>query len=169
MRKKYLSSKVEWTYIGQLINAIDNWMIKNQVYNVLVWYVIKSSRYRIYEYILNIINIAAPAMLMIFGKYVPENSFEGQLIIAIVGTFAAAAKSCSKLHEKRVSYRSAAEAVKSETILYINHVGKYASEERDIIFVQAIDEIGKEENINWANLERGTKNTDENRCNNSAL
>lgn len=161
MKKRYLSSKVEWTYIGQLIDAIDNWKIKNQIYNALVWYVIKSSRYRIYEYILNIINIVAPAMLMIFSKYASEDCFEGQLIIAIVGTFAAAAKSCSKLHEKRICYRSAAEAIKSETVLYINHVGIYASEERDTIFVKNIDQIRKEENIHWVKLETVAKVADE--------
>ena len=169
MRKKYLSSKVEWTYIGQLIDAIDNWKIKNQVYNAVVWYVIKSSRYKIYEYILNIVNIVAPALLMIFSKYVSEDCFGGQLIIAIIGTSAAAAKSCSKLHEKRICYRGAAEAIKSETVLYINHVGIYASEERDTIFVQNIDQIRKEENINWVKLETVTKDVDENRCINSAL
>lgn len=161
MKKKYLSSKVEWTYIGQLINAIEDENIKNQIYNALVWYVIKTSRYRIYEYILNIINIVAPTMLVFFSKYVSEDCFGGQLMIAIVGTFAAAAKSCSKLNEKRICYRCAAEAIKSETVLYINHVGIYASEERDEIFVKNIDQIRKEENSNWVKVETVVKDADE--------
>lgn len=168
MKKKYVSSKVEWDYIGQLIDAINDWQIKHQVYNALVWYVIKANRYRIYEYILNMVNVVVPAALMFCNKYMSIDSFWGQFIIVMLGTFAAAAKSSSKLHEKRICYRSAAEAIKSEIIRYINHVEEYESEERDAIFVKKIDQIRKEENIHWIKIETTTEITD-NQKNNSAV
>ncbi len=39
MKIKYSSGKVEWEFINQLLNAIENQNIRNQVGNALEWYV----------------------------------------------------------------------------------------------------------------------------------
>lgn len=153
MERKYSSSKVEWDYIGQLLNAIENQNIRNHVGNALEWYVIKANRYRLFEYILNALTLIVPAVLMIMNSCVSSEDVAGQLIVALLGTVAAAAKSFSKLHDKRICYRRAAEFIKSETVLYIQRVGVYKGEDRDEIFVNNIIEIRREENNSWVDIE----------------
>ena len=153
MRKRYSSSKVEWAYIDQLTNAICNEAIRNQVYNALVWYVIESSRYKFLEYFLNGVTLVSPSLIMLLNECGSQDCKWGPIAVTGIGTFAAAAKSFSKLHEKRVNYRTAAEAIKSETILYIRHAGIYVAVERDTLFVEKIDLIRKEENASWVKLE----------------
>lgn len=153
MKRKYSSSKVEWEYIGQLIDAINNPYTKNQVRNALEWYVIKACRYRTMEHILNGVTLAVPALLVILNKCVPGDCIVGQLVTAASGTFAAAAKSFSKLHDKRICYRRSAEEIKSETTLYIHQAGIYEAGNRNTIFVNRINEIRRNENNSWAEIE----------------
>lgn len=153
MKKRYSSSRVEWEYIGQLTDAIDNPNTKNQVRNALEWYVIKASRYRTIEHILNGVTLIVPAVLVILNKCVPDDCIVVQLLTAASGIFAAAAKSFSKLHDKRICYRRAAEEIKGETVLYIHQAGIYEAENRNTIFVSRINEIRKNENNSWAEIE----------------
>ena len=153
MKKKYSSSRVEWEYISQLLNAIENQNIRNQVANALEWYIIKAGRYRLFEYILNMLTLIVPAVIMILNKCMPDDCMAGQLVVAVLGTFAAATKSFSKLHDKRICYRRAAEFIKSETALYINRVGVYKREDSAEIFVNNIIKIRKEENNSWIDIE----------------
>lgn len=153
MKKKYSSSRVEWDYIDQLLNAIENQNIRSQVGNALEWYVIKASRYRLLEYILNVLTLIVPAVLVVLNSCLSSEDIVGQLIVAVLGTFAAAAKSFSKLHDKRICYRRAAEFIKSETALYIHRMGAYKGEDKDEIFVNNIIEIRREENNTWVKIE----------------
>lgn len=157
MKKKYSSSKVEWEYINQLLNAIENQNIRNQVGNALEWYVIKAGRYRLVEYILNTLTLIVPAVIMILNKCMPDNCMAGQLVVAVLGTFAAATKSFSKLHDKRICYRRAAEFIKSETALFINRVGVYKRENSAEIFVNNIIKIRKEESNSWIEIENNVE------------
>lgn len=153
MKRKYSSSSVEWEYIGQLVNAIENQNTRNQVSNALEWYVIKASRYRVIEYCLNAVIIAVPAILVVLSECVKTNCIASQLLTAISGTFAASAKSFSKLHDKRICYRRAAEEIKSETVFYIHQAGIYETLDRDTIFVNRVNEIRRNENSSWAEIE----------------
>lgn len=153
MKKKYSSSSVEWEYIGQLLNSVENQNIKNQVGNALEWYVIKANRYRLFEYILNMLTLIVPAVLVVLNNCLPDDCMAGQLGVAVLGTFAAAAKSFSRLHDKRICYRGAAECIKSETALYINKMGVYKNEDSAEIFVTNINKIRKEENNSWIKIE----------------
>lgn len=153
MKKRYSSSRVEWDYIGQLLDAIENQNIRNQVGNALKWYVIKANRYRLIEHCLNTLTLIIPTVLMILNKCMPEECIAGQVVVAVLGTFAAAAKSFSKLHDKRIRYRRAAEFIKSETIRYINRVDVYREKDRNEIFVINIDGIRLEENNSWIEIE----------------
>ena len=153
MRRKYSASKVEWEYIGRLINAINDQNIKDQVSNALEWYVIKAARYRMLEYILNGVTLVVPAILVLLNKCVENDCMAGQLITAISGTFAASAKVFSKLHDKRVCYRRAAEEIKNEAVLYIHQTGIYEVENRNVIFAERINVIRKRENSSWMEIE----------------
>lgn len=153
MKRKYSASRVEWEYIGRLINAINDQNIKDQVSNALEWYVIKATRYRMIEYILNGVTLVVPAILLLLNKYVENDCMAGQLITAASGTFAASAKAFSKLHDKRICYRRAAEEIKNEAVLYIHQTGVYKVENRNAIFAERINAIRKSENSSWVEIE----------------
>lgn len=154
MKKQYSAGKVEWMYIEQLVQGIEDEKVKNRIYNVLVWYVIKAERYKLFEYLLNALTLAVPTVMMILNMAFPADSILGQGAIAGVGTFAAAAKSFSKLHEKRINYRKAAESIKDETTLYINRVGAYAGTDQKAVFLEKIELIVREENAGWVKMEK---------------
>lgn len=161
MKKKYSSSRVEWEYISQLLNAVENRNLRNQVGNALEWYVIKANRYRMFEYILNLLTLIVPAVLIILNNCLPENCIAGQLVVAVLGTFAAATKSFSRLHDKRICYRGAAEHIKSETALYINRVGVYKNEDSEEMFVTNINKIRYEESNRWIKIENNEETISE--------
>jgi len=160
MKKRYSASNVEWRYLEQLVKGIEDEKVENRIYNVLVWYVIKAERYKLFEYLLNAVTLAAPTVIMMMNMYFPKDSIWGQGAIAGAGTLAAAAKSFSKLHEKRINYRKAAENIKNETTLYINQVGAYAGNDRKAVFLGNIERIIKEENAGWVKVETGKTTKD---------
>lgn len=154
MKRKFSSSKVEWTYIGQLINAVENKNIKNLLSNALLWYIIKAKTYKVFEYLLNIVTLIVPILVVIINNHVEADSIGEQMGVAIVGIMAAATRFFSKIHEKRVEYRVAAERIKCETGLYINEVGEYKGQDRDEKFIKAIIEIRENENRCWEKMEK---------------
>lgn len=153
MKRRYSASKVEWDYIEQLVNAIEDVHTRELVSNALQWYVIKAGRYRMFEYILNAVTLIVPSALVVLNQCVEGGSVAVQLVAAVSGTLAASAKAFSKLHDKRVSYRTAAESIKSETALYIHRADIYKTEKRDALFIKRIIEIRRNENGKWAEIE----------------
>ncbi len=160
MKRRYLASKVEWDYIEQLVNAIEDVHTRELVNNALQWYVIKAGRYRLFEYALNAVTLIVPSILVVLNQCVQTNCVAGQLLTAVSGTLAASAKAFSKLHDKRIAYRIAAENIKSETALYIQGAEIYKREERDILFVKRITEIRANENDRWAEIENDKDGSD---------
>lgn len=154
MKRKFSSSKVEWVYMGQLLSAIENENIKNMVYNALVWYIIKAKFYKVLEHSLNIITLIVPILVVIINNYMDSDSKEAQIGISVTGTVAASARFFSKIHEKRIEYRVAAEQIKSETALYINKIGEYKGENKEENFIKRILKIRENENEFWKKIEK---------------
>lgn len=154
MKRKFSSSKVEWTYIGQLLNAIEDRNIRNLLSNALLWYIIKAKTYKAFEYLLNIVTLIVPVLVVMINNHAEADSIGEQMGVAIVGITAAAARFFSKIHEKRVEYRVAAERIKCEAGLYINKVGEYKEQDRDEKFIKAIIEIRENENRCWEKIEK---------------
>lgn len=154
MKRKFSSSKVEWIYIGQLLSAIEKENIKNMVYNALVWYIVKAKSYKALEHSLNVITLVVPILVVIINHYVGSNSIEAQIGVSITGTVAASARFFSKIHEKRIEYRMAAEQIKSETAQYINSIGEYNEKNKDEIFIKRILKIRENENKCWEKIEK---------------
>lgn len=160
MKRRYSASKVEWDYIEQLVNAIEDVHMRELVNNALQWYVIKAGRYRLFEYTLNAVTLIVPSVLVVLNQCAPSNCAAGQLLAAASGTLAASAQAFSKLHDKRIAYRMAAENIKSETALYIQMADKYKTEGRDLLFVKRITEIRANENGRWAEIENNKNGSD---------
>ena len=156
--RKLCASKVEWKYIYQLTDAIEQVDIRNYVANQIEWYVIKASRYRFLEYALKILTVVMPTVTMLAQKYMSEGDFLLQAIVLGAATITTASSNFVKWHDKRVLYRTSAEQIKEETMLYVTHAGKYNDEKRDEYFVIKLYEIADSANDAWEKLEKDDKN-----------
>lgn len=154
--RKLCASKVEWKYIYQLTDVIEQVDIRNYVANQIEWYVIKASRYRFWEYALKILAVVTPTVTMLAQKYMKEDFFL-QAIVLGAATITTASSNFVKWHDKRVLYRESAEKIKEEAILYVTHAGKYSDEKRDENFVMKLSEIANSANDKWEKLEDDDK------------
>lgn len=155
--RKFCASRVEWKYIYQMTDAIEQKDIRNYVVNQIEWYVIKASRYRFYEYTLKILAVIMPTIIMLAQKYIDEKNFWLQVIILGGATVTTASSNFVKWHDKRVLYRSSAEHVKEETMLYLTHAGNYRDEKRDENFVIKLHEIANSSSSQWQKIEDDDK------------
>lgn len=150
---KFCASKVEWKYIYQLLEAIDEKNIRNHVANQVEWYVIKAERYKFLEYTLKCLTVVMPTLVVAIQQCLDTNNFWAQVIVLGGATITSASGTFLKLHDKRVVYRKAAEQIKEETMLYVNHAEQYSDEERDKNFVKKLNEISKNTNSKWSDIE----------------
>ena len=156
--RKFCASKVEWKYIYQLTDAIEQVDIRNYVANQIEWYVIKASRYRFLEYALKILAVITPTVTMLAQKYMEEGNFLLQAIVLGAATITTASSNFVKWRDKRVLYRKSAEKIKEEAILYVTHAGKYSDEKRDENFMIKLNEIANSANNAWEEMEKDDKN-----------
>lgn len=160
--KKYHSGRVEWRYIHQLLDKIENENIRYLVADHLMWHVIRADRYRTYEHMLNIAAVITPTMVVVCNYFLAEGDIIRQALIVGAGTITASAQAFSKLHEKKVLYRNTAEKIKNETILYISSVGKYKEEDRDEAFILTVNQIVEGVNSKWQEIENASVSGREN-------
>lgn len=151
--KRYCSSRVEWKYINQLIEKIENENIRYLVTDHLMWHVIRADRYRTYEHLLNLAAVLTPTMMLVFNYLFAQDDILKQVLAVGAGTATASAQAFSKLHEKKVLYRNTAEKIKNETILYISKTDKYKVENRDEKFILTVNEIVEGVNSRWQEIE----------------
>ena len=158
--RKLCASKVEWEYIYQLTDAIEQVDIRNYVANQIEWYVIKASRYRFLEYALKILAVITPTVTMLAQKYMEEGNFLLQAIVLGAATITTASSNFVKWRDKRVLYRKSAEKIKEEAILYVTRAGKYSDEKRDENFMIKLNEIANSANNAWEEMEKDDKGGD---------
>lgn len=157
--RKFCASRVEWRYIYQLLDSIKNENIRDYVANQIEWYVIKAGRYKVYEYTLKLLAVVMPTLVTVMQQYFKPDNLLEQAVILGGATITSASGVFLKLHDKRVLYRKAAEQIKDETMLYINHATPYSADEhndcseRDERFVAKLKEISNCTNNIWGKIE----------------
>lgn len=155
--RKMCASRVEWKYIYQLTDGIEQKDIRNYVLNQLAWYVIKANRYRFYEYALKILAVITPTLIALFQQWVSKDDLYLQAVVLGGATLTTASSSFLKWHDKRVLYRKSAELIKEETMLYLTRAGGYDDEKRDEKFVLRLYEFANNTNDKWEMLEAENK------------
>lgn len=151
--RRFCAGRVEWKYIDQLEEAIEDKNLRNYVSNQVEWYVIKAGRYRILEYTLKFLTVVMPTLVVIVQRCLDENNLVAQIIVLGGATITSASGTFLKLHEKRVLYRKSAELIKEETSLFINHAAPYDQEESGKCFVMRLHEISADANSMWGEIE----------------
>lgn len=151
--RKFCASRVEWKYIDQLKDAIEDKNIRNYVANQVDWYVIKAGRYKILEYTLKILTVIMPTLVVVIQRCLDENNMLAQIVVLGGATITSASGTFLKLHDKRVLYRKSAELIKEETSLFVNHVAPYDKEACEKHFVMRLHEISASTNSQWGEIE----------------
>ncbi len=96
-----------------------------------------------------------PAILITFLSGQSENiPYSGWLLGILAGIIAIAASiiSLNKFQENWINYRTTAEQLKHEKMLYLTKSAPYNTEERFHNLVQRIESLLSKENSNWAQV-----------------
>lgn len=157
--RKFCASKVEWIYIYQLLEAIDEKNIRNHVANQVEWYVIKAERYKFLEYVLKCLTVVMPTLVVVMQQCLDTENPIVKFVVLGGATITSASGTFLMLHDKRVIYRKAAEQIKEETMLYVNHAEQYSGKERDKSFIKKLNEISKNTNSKWSDIEENDEST----------
>lgn len=155
--RKLCASRVEWKYIYQLLEAIEDKNIKNYVTNQIQWNVIKAYYYRWLDIIFKILTVFMPTLVVIVQENTGTEQTIRQAIVLAGATLTSATGVFAKWHEKRILYRKTAELLKEETILYVTKNGRYTEDERDRLFVTKVHKITYNATNNWGNIENEKK------------
>ncbi len=162
-KRRYSTIKIEWDYIQELLEAIQDNKIRALAANQIMWHTVRANRYRCYEHLLNAALLLTPTLTIVLNALVPGDAWWKQALLIGVGTLTASAKAFSPFHDKRLLYRKCAERLRSETALFVNGAGKYraGSAAAKEAFVKTILRIAKETNLSWEELENADGDTPE--------
>ena len=154
--RRYSTIRIEWDYIRQLLDSIEDEKIRDLAANQMMWHTVRTNRYRLYEHLLNAAILLTPTLTIVLNTLVAGDAWWKQALLIGAGTLTASAKAFSPFHEKRILYRKCAERLRSETTLYVNRAGKYQGDEAaaNEAFVKTVLRIAKETNHSWGDLEK---------------
>ena len=154
--RRYSTVRIEWDYIRQLLNAIEDEKIRDLAANQIMWHTVRTNRYRLYEHLLNAAILLTPTLTIVLNTLAAGDAWWKQALLIGAGTLTASAKAFSPFHDKRILYRKCAERLRSETALFVNGAGKYRTDQAaaNEAFVKTVIRIAKETNHSWGELEK---------------
>lgn len=138
----------------------ENDYIEDRVNDQIKWYDSKSiktqRKYKIYK-----------GITIITSAFIPILSFTNipgqgtQYLVAFLGAIITISEgfiSLNKYSENWIRYRSICETLKQEKFMYLNESGVYSEEDSNFsFFVERIETIISQENVNWASLNKDHK------------
>lgn len=138
----------------------ENDYIEDRVNDQINWYDSKSiktqRKYKIYKGITIITSALIP--ILSFTNLPSQGT---QYLIATLGAVIAISEgliSLNKYSENWIRYRSICETLKQEKFMYLNESGVYSEEDSNFsFFVERIETIISQENVNWASLNKDYK------------
>ncbi|EAR16131.1 DUF4231 domain-containing protein [Robiginitalea biformata] len=127
--------------------------MRDRVDDQLNWYRKKSTRNKKYHMLFSGIIIVSGSLIPLVAGYSQWNSQFDGLLVACLGVLTAMATGIAALYkfqEKWLSYRTAAEALLREKILYQTRTRAYAgNREAYALFVSNVEDILSNENRGW--------------------
>lgn len=134
--------------------------LTSRVDNQIEWYDKKSQsaqkRYKIFTYII----LGASVLIPLSINILPVNTLT-KIITSSLGIFSTLAQGVINLNDYNtnwVEYRTICETLKKEKFMFIYAAGVYENKEnRFTYFVERIESIVSQENVNWANIKKESK------------
>jgi len=145
--------------VGTDTNKIEDYL-KDRVDEQIEWYSKKSGFCKKQYYFCKIAVVALAALLPVCIALLYRNELlpiAASIISALI-IIAEGVLSLLKSQENWIEYRKIAETLKHEKYMFIHHAGVYLKEDIESVifsyFVERIESIISQENINWAGLNK---------------
>lgn len=139
---------IEANYIEDRVNDQIDWYDKKSIES--------QRKYKVYKGITIITSALIP--ILSFTNLPSQGT---QYLIATLGAVIAISEgliSLNKYSENWIRYRSICETLKQEKYMYKNESGVYSEEDSNFsFFVERIETIISQENVNWASLNKDHK------------
>lgn len=134
--------------------------LKDRVDDQIEWYDGKSIQMQKKHKIFKGVTIFSAAIIPIISLTKIEY-FDTDIIVSILAAIIAISEgmiSLSNYGDNWTRYRSICETLKSEKYMYLNQSGVYSEKEENFsFFVERVETIISQENINWASLNNESK------------
>jgi hypothetical protein len=157
-QQKNNQSAMETPSIATAMSPDD--YIKNRIDDQIDWYNRKSNSNKNWFYRCNVITILCSALIpFLVGFSSPEQAYLKYLAGAfgVIITITQGILSLKKYQENWMTYRSTAEMLQREKLLFLNGVGDFEDDAYAYkVFVMKAEQILSSENTNWITLQ-GTK------------
>ena len=145
----------ELSSIEIFTSNIENPVIKQRVYQVLSWNIIKSTRYKRMFYILSI-------LILILNASIPViNQIEKFPIVVTIIASISSVITLINFKDVWYRYRVTAEKIKTECMLLNCRLGQYSCVNREKKFLIRIEEILAEDQESWIKSRFEDNETDE--------
>ena len=144
----------ELSSIEIFTSNIENPVIKQRVYQVLSWNIIKSTRYKRMFYILSI-------LILILNASIPVKFPIVVTIIASISSVITGIITLINFKDVWYRYRVTAEKIKTECMLLNCRLGQYSCVNREKKFLIRIEEILAEDQESWIKSRFEDNETDE--------
>ena len=154
------SKQFEMDFFNFVCSKINNELLSNRLRYLLHWYDNRARHYKgLYHRYRNFTSIL-PSLITIMSvtSFFWEDSripTVGVVFISIAITIVHHRMDHYRRYENWVRYRGTAEALKRETMLFLNHCSPYNTKtniEAELLFATEIERISSEEYSKWENL-----------------
>ncbi len=144
--------------------SIENWTeekyLQERVDDQINWYDQKSieeqKRYKKYSYLI----LGASSLIPLVTIFTIENIWY-RVIVCLLGIATSVSQGIINLNdynENWIEYRTVCETLKKEKYMYLSKAGVYSSDEsRFQYFVERVESIISQENVNWAGIKKDNK------------
>ena len=161
--KKGLSPCFEESFIKFICLQVTNPLLSRRLQYLLTWYNAKATDnkngynfFRTFSYILPCtITFLSVVFSVVDNTFVSKCGYLVTAFISALITFINHRMDHRRYYENWVRYRSAAEEIKKESILFLSQCDSYECEntvEREKLFIEKIEEIANWETDNWKAL-----------------
>lgn len=157
--KKQVQYEQEQAFLNEICTRVEGEVLSLRLRYLFYWYTEKAQANRAHYHIFRSLTTALPALIALLSLYsfaVGERAASvAAATISILITLINNRMDHYRYYESWLRYRSVAEALKRETVLFLNRYGPYATAdepERRQLFAGMVEQIADEELINWEHL-----------------
>ena len=124
--------------------------LKDRVEDQIAWYDHKSGSNKMWFVILQIVTLAASALVPVFSIF--SSDMWARVTVAILGSATAVTTGIVSLYQFRehwIEYRTTAESLKHEKYMYQTGTGPYMGDDSFSMLVERIEALVSQENTAW--------------------
>ncbi len=147
--------KDDSVYVPALLKDIEDNMLKKRTAHMLYTYVYGAQKYKRRYYLFTWLTVALPALVVFLNSFGSSQNMTVRAAVSLCSLAAAVVSGIAgsvKAKESWVRYRKYCERVKRELFLYSMEKTEGDVREKEIKLAKKLEEIYKQEGVNWGEL-----------------